>query len=124
MRNISQYQAGVYICEASNGVGYPVLQHINLTVLCKYSAGMPDTSLVRNSLFFILSRHFNFKFAKENIKKIETNQPKRKLDCWEKKFLALTNCTFMSNIRQRSFISFDKNNKSYNILTEVSKLCF
>ena len=27
----------------------------------------------------------------------------------------------MSNIRQRSFISFDKNNKSYDILTEVGK---
>jgi len=33
MRNISQYQSGVYICQASNGVGYPVVQHINLTVL-------------------------------------------------------------------------------------------
>ena len=36
MRNISQYQSGVYICQASNGVGYPVIQNINLTVLCKY----------------------------------------------------------------------------------------
>ena len=115
MTNISQYQAGVYICEASNGVGHPVLQHINLTVLCEYSCEIPDTSLFRNSLFFILYPSFSFKYAKENIKKIETNQPKRKVDCWEKKFLALTNCTFMSNIRQRSFISFDKNNKSYNI---------
>jgi len=33
MHNISQYQSGVYICQASNGVGYPVVQHINLTVL-------------------------------------------------------------------------------------------
>ena len=52
MTNISQYQAGVYICEASNGVGYPVLQHINLTVLCKYSLKMPDTSLVTNCFSF------------------------------------------------------------------------
>ena len=91
------------------------------TSLCSVSIPVKipsDTSLVRNSEVFILYR-FTFKFAKENIKKIETNQPKRKVDCWEKKFLALTNCTFMSNIRQRSFISFDKNNKSYNILSEV-----
>jgi len=33
MTNISQYQSGLYICQASNGVGYPVVQQINLTVL-------------------------------------------------------------------------------------------
>ena len=38
MTNISEHQSGVYICQASNGVGYPVVQHINLTVLCKLSS--------------------------------------------------------------------------------------
>lgn len=33
MNNISEHQSGIYICQASNGVGYPVVQHINLTVL-------------------------------------------------------------------------------------------
>ena len=36
MNNISQYQSGLYTCRASNGVGQPASQHINLTVLCKY----------------------------------------------------------------------------------------
>ena len=89
MVNISQYQAGLYICQASNGVGYPVLQHINLTVLCK----------LKMNLVFIF--YCIIKFSKENIRKIETYQPKRKVDGREKNFLALTNCTFMSTIRQR-----------------------
>jgi len=33
MNNISQYQSGLYTCRASNGVGQPASQHINLTVL-------------------------------------------------------------------------------------------
>lgn len=33
IHNISRHQAGVYKCQASNGVGYPVIQEINLTVL-------------------------------------------------------------------------------------------
>ena len=37
MTNISHYQAGLYTCQASNGVGRPVTQTISLTVLCKYS---------------------------------------------------------------------------------------
>ena len=36
IHNISRHQAGIYKCQASNGVGYPVLEEINLTVLCKY----------------------------------------------------------------------------------------
>ena len=36
IHNISRHQAGVYKCQASNGVGYPVIQEIHLTVLCKY----------------------------------------------------------------------------------------
>ena len=37
MTNISHYQAGLYSCQASNGVGRPVTQTISLTVLCEYS---------------------------------------------------------------------------------------
>jgi len=33
IHNISRHQAGIYKCQASNGVGYPVLEEINLTVL-------------------------------------------------------------------------------------------
>jgi len=33
IHNISRHQAGVYKCQASNGVGYPVIQEIHLTVL-------------------------------------------------------------------------------------------
>ena len=37
MTNISHYQAGLYSCQASNGVGRPVTQTISLTVLCKWT---------------------------------------------------------------------------------------
>ena len=48
IHNISRHQAGIYKCQASNGVGYPVLEEIDLTVLCKQAFTDKRHILLRN----------------------------------------------------------------------------
>ncbi|KAK6622721.1 hypothetical protein RUM43_008564, partial [Polyplax serrata] len=42
----TRHQAGTYLCTASNGVGEPAIQSINLHVLCKLQLNLQNFSLL------------------------------------------------------------------------------